>query len=45
MLSYLDSEVFQLMNRNDAITNKIKACGKMINEDIIINNKIETLES
>lgn len=45
MLSYLDSEVFQLMNRNNTITNKIKACGKMINEDVIINNKIETLES
>lgn len=44
MLSYLNSEIFQLMNRNNVITDKIKECGKAINEKVIVNNKIETLE-
>lgn len=44
MLSYLNSEIFNLMNRNDAITNKIKECGRAINEKVIVNNKIETME-
>lgn len=44
MLSYLNSEIFQLMNRNNAITDKIKECGKAINEKVIVNTKIETME-
>ena len=44
MLSYMNSEIFNLMNRNDAITNKIKECGRAINEKVIVNNKIETME-
>lgn len=45
MRSYLDSEIFQLMNRNNVITNKLKECGRAISEKIIINNKIETMEA
>ena len=44
MLSYAKSEIFILMNRNNAITDKIKDCGRAINENVIVNNKIETLD-
>ena len=44
MLSYVNSEIFNLMNRNNAITDKIKECGRAINESVIVNNKIETME-
>lgn len=45
MLSYLDSEIFQLMNRNNVITDKLKECGRAIGEKTIINTKIETMDA
>lgn len=45
MLSYLNSEIFQLMNRNNAITNKLKECGRAISEKVIVNKKIETMDA
>lgn len=45
MRSYLNSEIFQLMNRNNAITNKLKECGQAISEKYIVNKKIETMDS
>ena len=45
MLSYLNSEIFQLMNRNNVITNQIAECGKSITEKVIVNKKIETMDA
>lgn len=44
MLQYRDSDVFQLMNRGNAITNKLIDCGKAINSSIVLNGKIETMD-
>ena len=45
MLSYLNSEIFQLMNRNNVITNQIAECGRAITEKVIVNKKIETMDA
>lgn len=45
MRSYRDSEIFQLMNRGDIISTKLAECGQAINESIIINDKIISLDA
>ncbi len=44
MLKYNDSEIYQMMNRGGVITDKMKEVGSAINEKIIVNTKIDTLD-
>lgn len=44
MRDYRDSDVFKEMDRGGAISNKLIECGKAINNSIILNGKIETMD-
>ncbi|MCM1214107.1 MAG: hypothetical protein NC548_06255 [Lachnospiraceae bacterium] len=44
MRDYKDSDVFKQMDRGGAISNKLIECGKAINNSIILNGRIETMD-
>ena len=44
MRDFRDSQIYQLMNRNDILDNQLREAGKAINGTTIINNKLDSLE-
>lgn len=45
MRSFKDSDIFQLMDRGGAIANQLKVSGQAVNNNTIVNGKLETLDA